>query len=389
MLSYFADAFELPKMYFFVLFMIGFYMYYIFEVVKAPQLVCAQGDFRKLIEENIDMINKKYWPTPWCFESRAQTIIASFLRGKLIPDVEYRRELLTLADGGQVALDWADDHCNSSSPIVIILPGLTGASQADYIKCLVSGARDIGIRCVIFNNRGLGGVALKTPRAYCAANCDDFTEVLDHVRKSHPNVPIGATGISMGGLVLGNYLAKNGEIAAQKLKAAFILSTPWNVFKGLENIESGINILLNRYLAEELSKVVQKMHYSKKSGVFDKDLTEAFKSKTLREFDAAFTTKHFGYRDVYDYYENATLHNKLHLIEVPVLCLNAADDPFQPLEAIPLQEASKYENIAFVITKRGGHIGFLEGLWPTQQEQYMTKLFKQYFHIMLMNKKNE
>jgi len=70
-------------------------------------------------------------------------------------------EVLKLADGGEVALDWMDQGCAKNSPIVIVLPGLTGASQAEYIKCLVKGGLSIGVRTVIFNNRGLGGLELK------------------------------------------------------------------------------------------------------------------------------------------------------------------------------------------------------------------------------------
>lgn len=55
-------------------------------------------------------------------------------------------------------------------------------------------------------------------------------------------------------------------------------------------------------------------------------------SKTFREFDSIYTVKQFGYKDTQHFYEEATLHNKLHRINVPVLCLSAADDPFQPLE---------------------------------------------------------
>lgn len=71
------------------------------------------------------------------------------------------REILKLADGGEVALDWMEEGCANDSPVVIILPGLTGASQAEYIKCLVNGALGIGVRTVIFNYRGLGGMELK------------------------------------------------------------------------------------------------------------------------------------------------------------------------------------------------------------------------------------
>lgn len=102
-----------------------------------------------------------------------------------------------------MALDWLETGCADDAPVILILPGLTGESQAEYIKCLVTQANLKGIKCCVFNNRGLGGVALKTPRLYCAANCEDISEVVNHVNKKYPNVKKGATGISMGGLILG------------------------------------------------------------------------------------------------------------------------------------------------------------------------------------------
>jgi abhydrolase domain-containing protein 1/3 len=55
-------------------------------------------------------------------------------------------------------------------------------------------------------------------------------------------------------------------------------------------------------------------------------------SQTIREVDLHFTIKQFGYKNVDEYYRDATLDDKLHQIEVPTLCLSAADDPFQPLQ---------------------------------------------------------
>jgi abhydrolase domain-containing protein 1/3 len=177
-------------------------------------------------------LEHKFWPTFWCVESRAQTVFASLLRSNNIPDIDYRREVLTLKDGGEVALDWLETNCAADAPIIIILPGLTGESQAEYIKCLVTAANCIGMRSVVFNNRGLGGLELKTPRLYCAANCEDLSEVVHHVRKCNPEVRIGATGISMGGLILGNYLAMHNEEAKKLITAAKIISVPWDVHKG-------------------------------------------------------------------------------------------------------------------------------------------------------------
>lgn len=111
------------------------------------------------------------------------------------------------------------------------------------------------------------------------------------------------------------------------------------------------------------------------------DWSEVLACRSVREFDSAFTTKHFGFRDVEAYYSAASLHDKLSGVRVPLLCLCAADDPFQPLRALPLAEAAASEKVALALTARGGHIGFLEGLWPARapHRQYMSRLAMQYF----------
>lgn len=117
----------------------------------------------------------------------------------------HHRELLQLRDGGQVSLDWLmyarEDSTNGSDyevesanrsnnsngvpnsklistsssrgtdgnagpkdlegVIVLILPGLTGSSQSEYVKGLVlSLTRLTPATCVVLNNRGTGGIKL-------------------------------------------------------------------------------------------------------------------------------------------------------------------------------------------------------------------------------------
>ncbi|KAL7294348.1 hypothetical protein TKK_0012356 [Trichogramma kaykai] len=379
MLAVLESALCVPKLYYGALFGLGFGIYYLFEVVKEPLVICAKGPLRNFLEDNVPILKAKFWPTLWCFESRAQTVFASLLRSRLWPTIQYRREILTLSDGGEVALDWAEHNYCSTSPIVVILPGLTGASQAEYIKCLVYAAKNVGIKCVIFNNRGLGGVKLKTRRLYCAANCEDLSEVIEHVRRLHPNVPVAGAGISMGGLILGNYLAQRGRAAIGKLKAGLAISVPWNVFEATKSIEKPyLNLMLNKHLCGNLRRNV-KHHAANDMEEWNLDFDTIFKSETVREFDDYFTSRHFGYKDVNEYYSVATAHDKLHQIQVPLLCLSAADDPFQPLEALPLKEVSETQHVAMIVTSRGGHIGFLEGIWPIREDQYMGKIFSQFF----------
>ncbi|EEB20462.1 alpha/beta hydrolase domain containing protein 1,3, putative [Pediculus humanus corporis] len=361
----------------------GYISYYLFEVVKQPQLVCAPCKFRKFLESNLPILHEKYWPTFWCCESRAQTVMAAIVRRTLLPYIQYRREILTLRDGGEVALDWKEENTTSSSPVVLLFPGLTGTSQTEYVKALAISASKSGIRFVVFNNRGLGGMALKTPRLYCAANVDDASEVISHVKKLYPTVPLGVLGVSLGGMILGNYMSRMSDESQKMIAAAMLISVPWNVFVGTKSLEKPIlNYLINRHLAFCLVRTIKE-----RSQILDctHDLDQIVKSRTVREFDTRFTAKHFGYENVSEYYTEASLHTKIPLMKVPTLCLSAADDPMQPLEGIPVEDASKSESVAILIPSRGGHIGFMEGLLPIAYDQYMARCFTQYFNAMFEN----
>lgn len=368
----------LSKWYFGAILGTGFLVYYLLEVVKQPVLVCSDGKFKNFLALHVPILQEKYWPTLWCFESRLQTALASLLRS-IYPNVKYSREILELNDGGQVALDWLEDGCPANAPIVIILPGLTGDSQSQYVRCLSLSPNRVKLRTVVFNYRGLGGMSLKTPRTYNAANFEDLSEVVRHVKSLHPGIPVAATGISMGGLVLGNYLASQKMAAQKTLVAAMVISTPWNAFKAMDSLEKPVlNLLLNRYLTSGFFSFINRV---KSSNMLQGPWTmeDLLKCKTVREFDSSYTAKQFGYKDVNDYYADASIHEKLHKIEVPILCLSARDDPFQPYEAIPVEEACKSKYVAIVITQYGGHIGFLEGILPVLHEEYMCRLFTQYF----------
>jgi predicted alpha/beta-fold hydrolase len=77
-----------------------------------------------------------------------------------------------------VALDWLEDGCPASAPVVIILPGLTGDSQSQYIRCLVLSANRMKLRIVVFNYRGLGGMSLKVILERKTFEENDFVQIL-------------------------------------------------------------------------------------------------------------------------------------------------------------------------------------------------------------------
>ena len=189
----------------------------------------------------------------------------------------------------------------------------------------------MGARCVVFTNRGLGGIPLKTPRTYCAANTEDISEVIDHIKHLHPKSPLMALGVSLGGIILGNYLVAKGEAARNKLVAAMLVSVCWDPLKGTASLEKwGLNLMLNRHLASCLVHTVQKFKHHFDNGKHRiENLESVFSSRTVKEFDETFTAPQFGYKDVEEYYRDSSLVGNVKDIKIPVLAINANDDPFQ------------------------------------------------------------
>eukprot|EP00092_Neocalanus_flemingeri_P033260 GFUD01036167.1.p1 GENE.GFUD01036167.1~~GFUD01036167.1.p1 ORF type:complete len:403 (+),score=139.82 GFUD01036167.1:215-1423(+) len=362
------------------------YIYYTLYVVGRPTLHCRKNTALHSLVDSLPITHQEYRPTFWCWEPRLQSMVACFIR-QTVPDIRYRREVFSFSDGGQVGLDWMrKEDTGAEQPIVLILPGITGSSQSEYVKILVNVACDEAkARCVVFNFRGQGGLELKSPRTFCAANSDDLSEILDHLKVTYPEAPVVAVGVSLGGIMLGNYLTDQGEAARSKLLAAMLISVCFDTFEGTKSMETpGLNLLLNRHLATNLVESIKEVKEQFQANN-TWDLEQVFSSKTVREFDNRLTAKMFGYKSVAEYYGAARLHSKVEGIKVATLAVNAEDDPFQPGDSIPREGADRSSHLAILTTKYGGHVGFMDG-WLPNGYFYSDRVFSQYIQAVFSNK---
>jgi predicted alpha/beta-fold hydrolase len=82
---------------------------------------------------------------------------------KATDKLKYTREIFTLSDGGECALDWVE-HQNSVKEIrdiVVVVPGLSGASDQLYCREMAKACLASNLDCVVVNYRGLANVSLK------------------------------------------------------------------------------------------------------------------------------------------------------------------------------------------------------------------------------------
>ena len=104
----------------------------------------------------------------------------------------------------------------------------------------------------------------------------------------------------------------------------------------------------------------------------------------MSEIDVCLTAPLFGFSCWQDYYESSKNSDKIHKIRKPLVCVMAADDPFVPEEckslflkcdiiscamcvALPFEEIERNPHTVMVVTSRGGHFGFIEGLYPSNK----------------------
>jgi predicted alpha/beta-fold hydrolase len=93
------------------------------------------------------------------------------------------------------------------------------------------------------------------------------------------------------------------------------------------------------------------------------DAAAVRRARSLREFDNVYTAPLHGFRDTDDYWTRASAKPWLKAVRVPLLLLNARDDPFLPESSLPT-EREVSDTVRLEFPSKGGHVGFVSGPFP-------------------------
>eukprot|EP00242_Pyramimonas_sp_CCMP2087_P002582 CAMPEP_0198228596 /NCGR_PEP_ID=MMETSP1445-20131203/113677_1 /TAXON_ID=36898 /ORGANISM="Pyramimonas sp., Strain CCMP2087" /LENGTH=514 /DNA_ID=CAMNT_0043909001 /DNA_START=303 /DNA_END=1847 /DNA_ORIENTATION=+ len=380
---------------------------------RNPTLSMTNTPFNDQMLAQCPSLLRPYNPVPMLgTNGHVETILASLYRNK--PHIKYYREVIRMPDSGSVSLDYLlengrradpaisigcavdDPNCPglpADAPLVIFLPGLTGGSQDSYVKWMAMESYQLGFRPVVFNARGCADSPVTSAQFYSAGYTEDMRNVVKLHKKRYPRAPIMAVGWSLGANILVNYVAEEEEgcmlssavslcnpfdlpLCNQALQVSLCnpfdlplcnqalqvsLCNPFDLPLCNQALQEGFARIYDKSLSKKLGSIIatHRMLWDGIGGAFDVD--RAVNCKDIREFDDAITRVSFGFATVDDYYATCSSGNKIDKIKIPLLCIQAEDDPISLDAAIPRRAIEANPNCVLVTTPTGGHLGWTAG----------------------------
>lgn len=294
----------------------------------------------------------------WSFNEHFETIIPSvFFK---VEGVQFERERLELADGDFLDLDWIK---NSNDRLMILSHGLEGNSRRHYVARPAKHFSQKGWDILAWNNRSCSGEMNRLPRFYHHGATEDIAAVVDRALQNGYK-EIVMMGYSMGGGMQQKYLGERK--VDERIKGAISFSVPCNVLDSALQLRKGFNRI---YEKKFISKLTGKILLKSEQMELSCDLEAIKKVKTFRDLDTNFTIKvHPEYTSADDFYAKIPSDKHLPNIRIPLLIVNALNDPMLGEKCYPVELAKSSKNIYLETPKHGGHVGFT---LPKNEFSYM------------------
>ena len=267
---------------------------------------------------------------------------------------------------------------SNSQPRVMLLHGLEGTVRSHYAQALLNeGARrGWGADLLIF--RSCGSEPNRAKRFYHSGETGDASFALDRIVEEFPSSPLAIAGVSLGGNVLLKMLGEKGSDLPKQLCAAAAISVPFDLERSSRRINQGFSKFYQRFFLDSLRKKAEEKA-TRFPDLAPVDRISAL--RTLEDFDDLITGPLHGFRDAQDYYRRSSSLPYLERIRLTTLLLSAVDDPMLPPEVLDDVRDIATRNPALHIefVEKGGHAGFIAGLWPWRPFYYAEYRVGEFF----------
>ncbi len=261
----------------------------------------------------------------------------------------YHRKRYTTNDGDFLDLDFV---LNSSNHIVVLLHGLEGSSQSQYILGLTTALNGKDFDVCAINHRSCSGELNLQKTMYHSGYIDDLIEVIDYLSSQYKTIHL--VGYSLGGSMVLNYLGRYNSIPTN-VKSAIAFSVPIDLSSSAKMLDHWKN---KAYTIQFLMTLNKKIIEKARQHPTELNAADYKNIRTMGDYDNRITAPLHGFIDGEDYYQKASSKPYLHNISIPTLLVNAHDDSFLAPPCFPYEIADGHEYFHFLGSKYGGHVGF-------------------------------
>lgn len=298
-----------------------------------------------------------------------QTIGSFLLRRRLhLPKPESR--LVEVAPGVSLLCQchWQPDR--RAALTVVILHGLEGSSDSNYMLGIAGKALAAGMNVVRMNQRNCGGTEHLAPTLYNSSLSGDVAAVASNLFVHDGVTRLALVGFSMGGNLVLKAAGEWGAHAPEQLVSVVAVCPAMDLAASADALHEPSNRLYEWYFMWKLRGRLRQ-----KARLFpnDFDPRRLRGVRTLRQFDDKITAYYCGFSGAVDYYDRASASHVVDKIAVPTLILHAANDPFVRLTQPTRAKISSNPNVTFIEAPDGGHCAFVgardggDGYWAERQ----------------------
>ena len=294
-------------------------------------------------------------PHPLVRGGHWQTLFPVLFQGEAILE-QTVRHTVTLDDGDSIILhDDAHPEWKIGDPAILLMHGLGGCHQSNYLKRAAAKMVSRGWRVFRMDHRGSGAGSGLARRPYHAGRTEDPLAALQFIASQCPGSPLSTIGYSLSGNLILKLIATQQDALPAELHSVVAISPAIDLCRACENIRQPKNRRYDRHFAKLLWNMAPRYDAIKEE--LGELMARPKQPASVINFDHEVTAPLGGFESADEYYRKCSSQPDLPAIEVPTLILGAADDPLIPVEI--LREANYSAATELLIAESGGHLGFI------------------------------
>jgi uncharacterized protein len=302
-------------------------------------------------------------PRRFLTNGHLQTIAGNYLaRVNALPAPEDQLVEVSPATANQIASQvlchchWQPEKVRAERPTAIIVHGLEGSSDSQYVVGNSNKLWRAGCNIVRMNMRNCGGTEALSSTLYHSGLSNDVLVVMNFFVAQYGLRSMSLIGYSMGGNLVLKLAGELGTSAPEVLRSVIGVSPAVDLDASADALHLPVNRLYElKFLHNLLNR------FRRKAVLFPRayDRNRATGIRSLREFDDRITALYSGFTSAQDYYDRAAAARVVDRIAVPTLVLHAVDDPFVRLTSESRDKLNANPKITLLESQRGGHCAFL------------------------------